>query len=145
MAELRLGSLNYIVITGRAVREPELKYTPKGNPICNFSIAVNRRYQDKETQEWKDDTSFFNIVALGRWAELSAERIKKGSALIVEGRLRSRSWTSQTGDKRKSVEIIVNRVQFLDKMGTEPESEAVPDTGADEETAPQENLDDLPF
>jgi single-strand DNA-binding protein len=146
MAELRLGSLNYVVLMGRAVREPELKYSPKGNPICNFSIAVNRRYQDKETQEWKDDASFFNIVALGQWAERAAERLKKGSALLIEGRLRSRSWTNQSGMKQSRVEIITNRLQFLDKMGTEPEAEAVPETtDVDETNVPPENLDDLPF
>lgn len=145
MAELRLGSLNYVVVMGRAVREPELKYSPKGNPICNFSIAVNRRYQDKETQEWKDEPSFFNLVALGRWAEMCSERLKKGSAVIVEGRLRSRSWTNQNGIKQSRVEIIINRIQFLDKVGTEPEAEAVPETDVDETNVPPENLDDLPF
>jgi single-strand DNA-binding protein len=145
MAELRLGSLNYVVLMGRAVREPELKYSPKGNPICNFSIAVNRRYQDKETQEWKDEPSFFNIVALGQWAERSSERLKKGSAVLIEGRLRSRSWTNQNGIKQSRVEIIASRIQFLDKMGTEPEAEAVPESNVDETNVPPENLDDLPF
>jgi len=145
MAELRLGSLNYVVIMGRAVREPELKYTPKGNPICNFSVAVNRRYQDKTTQEWKDDTSFFNLVALGQQAERCSERLKKGSAVIVEGRLRSRSWVTQTGDKRSTVEITVGRIQFLDKMGTEPDSGTVPEPEVEEHNVPPENLDDLPF
>lgn len=145
MAELRLGSLNYIVMMGRSVREPELKYTPKGNPICNFSIAVNRRYQDKETQEWKDEVSFFNAVAIGKQAERCSERLKKGSAILIEGRLRSRTWTNQSGNKQSRVEIIAYRVQFLDKLGTEPEAEAVPETTVDEQNVPPENLDDLPF
>jgi single-strand DNA-binding protein len=145
MAELRLGSLNYVVIMGRAVREPELKYTPKGNPICNFSVAVNRRYQDKTTQEWKDDASFFDLVALGPQAERCSERLKKGSSVLVEGRLRSRSWVTQNGDKRSKVEITVGRIQFLDKMGTEPDSGAVPEPEVEEQNVPPENLDDLPF
>jgi single-strand DNA-binding protein len=145
MAELRLGSLNYVVIMGRAVREPELKYTPKGTPICNFSVAVNRRYQDKTTQEWKDDASFFDLVAIGQQAERCSERLKKGSAVLVEGRLRSRSWVTQNGDKRSKVEITVGRIQFLDKMGTEPDSATVPEPEVDEHNIPPENLDDLPF
>lgn len=145
MAELRLGSLNYIVLMGRSVREPELKYSPKGNPICNFSIAVNRRYQDKESQEWKDDVSFFNIVALGMLAERCSERVKKGSALLIEGRLRSRTWTNQNGMKQSRVEIIAARIQFLDKFGTEPEPASVPETEVEETNVPPENVDDLPF
>jgi single-strand DNA-binding protein len=145
MADIRLGNLNYIVLMGRSVREPELKYTPKGNPICNFSIAVNRRYQDKTTQEWKDEASFFNCVSIGQQAERCAERLKKGSAIIVEGTLRSRSWTSQNGDKRSTVEIFARRVQILDKMGAEPEAGAVPEPETEEQNIPPENLDDLPF
>lgn len=147
MADLRLGSLNYVVLMGRAVKEPELKYTPKGNPICRFSIAVNRRFLNKETQEWKEDTSFFNIVALGRWAEMCGERIKKGSSLIIEGRLRSRSWVNQTGEKRSTVEIVVNRIQILDKIGAEPEplEPELEVEDIDEQNIPPENLDDLPF
>lgn len=145
MAELRLGTLNYVVIMGRATREVELKYTPKGNATCNLSIAVNRRYQDKETQEWKDDASFFNATVWGQQAERCAERIKKGSAVLIEGSLRSRSWTNQAGEKRSVVEIYARRVQILDKMGAEPEVAAVPDEEVDETHIVPENVDDLPF
>ncbi|MCX7785704.1 MAG: single-stranded DNA-binding protein [candidate division WOR-3 bacterium] len=143
MADLRLGSLNYVVIMGRAVREPELKYTPKGNPICSFSIAVNRRYQDKETQEWKDDTSFFNVRTFGKWAEMCNDRLKKGSSVLIEGRLNSRTWIDQNGNKQRRVEIVANRVQILDKLGSEPEP--LPENDIDEENIPQDKIDDLPF
>lgn len=145
MAELRLGMLNYVAIMGRATREVELKYTPKGNPICNLSVAVNRRYQDKTTQEWKDEPSFFNVTVWGQQAERCAERIKKGSALIIEGSLRSRSWTNQAGEKRSVVEIVARRVQILDKLGTEPEAGSVPEESIDETNVSPENVDDLPF
>ncbi len=143
MADLRLGSLNYVVIMGRAVRDPEIKYTPKGTPICGFSIAVNRRYQNKETQEWKDDTSFFNVRTFGRWAEMCNERLKKGSSVLIEGRLSSRTWIDQNGNKQKRVEIVANRVQILDKLGSEPEP--LPEEDIDEANISQENIDDLPF
>ncbi len=145
MAELRLGSLNYVAIMGRATREVELKYTPKGTPTCNLSIAVNRRYQDKESQEWKDDTSYFNVVVWGPQAERCAERIKKGSALLIEGSLRSRSWTNQNGDKRSVVEIFARRIQVLDKIGSEPDITEVPEENIDESNVEPENIDDLPF
>jgi hypothetical protein len=88
MADIRLGNLNFIVLMGRSVREPELKYTPKGNPICNFSIAVNRRYQDKATQEWKDEASFFNCVSIGQQAERYAAGPGQAKMVIKEARLR---------------------------------------------------------
>lgn len=145
MADLRLGSLNYVAVMGRATREVELKYTPKGNPTCNLSIAVNRRYQDKDTQEWKDDPSFFNVTVWGPQAERCAERIKKGSAVLIEGSLRSRSWTNQAGEKRSVIEIVARRVQLLDKIGAEPESTAVTENDVDETNVAPENVDDLPF
>jgi len=89
--------------------------------------------------------SFFDLVAIGQQAERCSERLKKGSAVLVEGRLRSRSWVSQNGDKRSKVEILVGRIQFLDKMGTEPDSTSVPEPEVDERNIPPENLDDLPF
>lgn len=138
MADLRLGTLNYVVLIGRATQEPELRYTPKGNPVCNFRIAVNERVKDKDTGEWKEIPSFFNVVAYGLTAERCGERLKKGSALILEGRLRSRDWTDQQGARRVSVEIVARRVQVLDKIPEGPEP-------AEEIEIPDESLDDLPF
>lgn len=116
MAELKLGYLNYVALIGRVVQDPDLRYTPKGTPVCNFRIAVSRRYKDPNTGEWKDDASFFNVVAFKRSAELCGDYLKKGSAVLVEGRLRSRSWETNTGERRSTVEITAFRVQFLDKV-----------------------------
>ena len=144
MAEIRLGSLNYIVLMGRVTQEPELKYTPKGSPVCNFNIAVNRRWRDKDNDEWKEETSFFRVQSWGKSAERCGEIMKKGSAVLVEGRLRSRTWNTKDGEKRNTVEIFSTRVQILDKLA--PESEAVPETGTDENVdIPKDQLDDIPF
>jgi single-strand DNA-binding protein len=144
MAELRLGSLNYIALMGRVTQEPELKYTPKGSPVCNFNIAVNRRWKDNATNEWKEETSFFRVQTWGKVAERCGEIMKKGSAVLIEGRLRSRSWNTQDGEKRNVVEIVSTRVQILDKLA--PEAEAAPESGADENIdIPKDQLDDIPF
>ncbi|MEO0072575.1 MAG: single-stranded DNA-binding protein [candidate division WOR-3 bacterium] len=145
MAELRLGALNYVFLMGRAVRETELKYNPKGIPVCNLVIAVNRRYQLRDTSEWKEETNFFNVFVFGQAAERCAERIKRGSAVLIVGRLRSRSWVSPSGEKRYIVEIVSNRIQILDKIGTEPETEVIPEPGIEEAPPQIEDIDDLPF
>lgn len=145
MAELRLGSLNYIAVIGRLTHDPELKYTPKGNAVSNFGIAVNRRWKDKETGEWKDDPSFFRISAFGRTAERCGEILKKGSAVLIEGRLRSRSWSTQDGEKRNVVEIVPLRVQFLDKLAVVSETEPTEPAGEENVDIPKDQLDDIPF
>lgn len=140
MAEIRLGNLNYVVLIGRATQDSEVRYNLKGIPVCNFRIAVDENVKDKETGEWKKFSSFFNVVAYSRNAELCGERLKKGSAVIVEGRLRSRDWTDQQGQKRYTIEIIARRVQILDKIAPPETPEA-----SEEIEIPEENIDDLPF
>ncbi|MEO0114413.1 MAG: single-stranded DNA-binding protein [candidate division WOR-3 bacterium] len=144
MAEVRLGSLNYVALIGRVAQEPELKYTPKGTPVCNFNIAVNRRWRDNATNDWKEETSFFRVTTLGRAAERCGEYLKKGSAVLLEGRLRSRSWNTPDGEKRNIVEIVTFRVQILDKLV--PEAEVASELEADETVdIPKDQLDDIPF
>lgn len=142
MADLKLGYLNYVALIGRITQDPEVKYTPKGTPVCGFRLAVSRRYRDKESGEYKEEASFFNVSAFGRQAELCGDYLKKGSAVLLEGRLRSRSWETQTGDKRYAVDITALRVQFLDKVTPEAEPESAPE---EEPQSPKEKLDDLPF
>jgi single-strand DNA-binding protein len=142
-APLRLGSLNVVVLIGRVTMDPDLRYTPKGTAVLNYRIAVNRRYKDKATDEWKDDTSYFNVNAWGAQAERLGEQMKKGSAVLVEGQLRSRSWETQAGEKRYSVEIWSNRTQVLDKFNAE--AGAAPATTEEEPDIPKDQLDDIPF
>jgi single-strand DNA-binding protein len=137
MSNLRLGYLNSVQIIGRLVADPELRYTQKGAPVCDFRIASSRRYKNRETGEQQEETLFINIVAWRRQAELANDYLKKGSAVLIEGRVRSRQWESAQGEKRSAIEIVARRIQFLDMpqagagTGTEPATDTDEDTKDD--------------
>ena len=101
---------NNVTVTGNATREPELRFTPSGQAVANFGIAVNRRWQNRQTQEWEEQVSFFDITAWAQLAENAAETISKGTRVTVSGRLDQRSWENQDGDKRSKVEIVADDV-----------------------------------
>ncbi|HEC78200.1 MAG TPA: single-stranded DNA-binding protein [candidate division WOR-3 bacterium] len=114
MNPIRLGYLNSVVLIGRLVADPELRYTQKGAPVCDFRIASSRRYKNRDTGEWQEETLFINIVAWRRQAETANDFLKKGSAVLIEGRLRSRQWETNKGEKRSAIEVVARRIQFLD-------------------------------
>lgn len=101
---------NAVSVVGNAVRESELRFTPGGMAVCSFGIAVNRRRQDRQTQEWVEETSFFDVVAYGSLAENAAQSVIKGQRVMVQGRLEQRSWETQEGDKRSKVEVIADDI-----------------------------------
>src|SRR5205809_3093632 len=109
--------LNKVMLIGRLTRDPEMRYTPSGQPVTSFSIATNR-YGGGTEGERKEFTDYHNIGAwnIGRrlLAELVARYTKKGSMVYVEGRLQTRSWEGQDGQKRRTTEVVANDVQFLD-------------------------------
>lgn len=130
MTTLRLLQMNVVMLVGRLTRDPELRFTAKGQAVCRFDLAVNRRYKDV-TGEWKDDTSFVTIVTWSETAQRCNDRLKKGSPVYVEGRLKSSSWETTEGQKRSRLEVVAQRVQFLTKTesgpeGAEPAGEAEP-------------------
>ncbi len=120
MSDIRLVSINKVLLSGRLTRDPELRYTPSGVAVITFSLALNRRYKD-QSGEWKEEVSFVNVVAWQRQAELASEFLKKGSAVFVEGRLQSRSWETSEGSKRSVIEVRAERLQFLDRVRREGE------------------------
>ena len=101
---------NSITIIGNATRDPELRFTPSGQGVASFGLAVNRRWQNKQTNEWEEATSFFDVVAWGSLGENVAESVTKGARLIVVGRLDQRSWESDSGEKRSKVEIVADEI-----------------------------------
>lgn len=101
---------NNVELTGNVTRDPELRFTPSGQPVATFGLAVNRRWQNKQTQQWEEAVSYFDIVCWGQLAENVAESITKGTRLMVTGRLDQRTWETQEGDKRSKVEIVADEV-----------------------------------
>lgn len=115
MNGLRLHQLNDVKLVGRLTRDPDLRFTAKGQAVCRFDLAINRRFKDV-SGEWKDDTSFIPIVAWREMAQRCQERLKKGSPVYVEGHLKSRNWETKDGQKRTTLEVIAQRIQFLAKV-----------------------------
>lgn len=101
---------NTVNVVGNATRDPELRFTPSGQAVANFGLAVNRRWQNRQTQEWEEAVSFFDITCWGQLAENVAESIQKGTRVVVDGRLDQRSWETEQGDKRSKVEIVADEV-----------------------------------
>jgi single-strand DNA-binding protein len=103
-----MASFNKVILLGNITRDPELKYAQSGTTVCNFGMAVSEKYKDKET------TSFFDLVAFGKVAEIIEQYTQKGSPLFIEGKLKQESWEDkQTGQKRSKVVIVVESVQLL--------------------------------
>ena len=113
-------SLNKVMLIGRLTRDPEMRYTPNGQPVTSFSLATNR-YTSGPDGERREFTDYHNCVAwnIGKrnLAELIGQNLKKGSLVYVEGRLQTRSWEGQDGQKRRSTEVIVNDFEFLESRG----------------------------
>lgn len=107
-----MASLNKVFIMGNLTRDPELRYVPSGTAVATFTIAVNRVYTS-QAGEKKEEVSFIRVVVWGRRAEVCGEYLSKGSPVFVEGRLQSRSWEGQDGQKRNTIEVIADNVQFL--------------------------------
>ena len=140
---LRLGSLNVVLLLGRVTMDPDLRYTPSGAALLSFSIAVDRAWRDKATDEWKREASFFQVKLWGQAAERLSKTMRKGSAVLVEGQLRSHTWEGKDGEKHYVVEINSTRTQVLDKQEFAPEPGAGP--SAEEPDVPKDQLDDIPF
>lgn len=105
-------SVNKVIILGRLGQDPELKYTPSGAAVCNFSLATSESWTDKAGQK-QEKTEWHRIVVWGKLAELCNQYLAKGRQAFVEGKLQTRSWDDKDGTKRYSTEIMANTVQFI--------------------------------
>ena len=103
-------NIDNVTISGNTTREPELRFTSSGQATCTLGVAVSRRWQDRQSQEWKESTSFLDVVCWGRLAENVAATIGRGTRVVVSGRLDQRSWETQEGEKRSKVEITADDV-----------------------------------
>ncbi|MDA8072280.1 MAG: single-stranded DNA-binding protein [Actinomycetota bacterium] len=101
---------NTVVLVGNVTRDPELRFTPTGQATTSFGLAVNRRWQNRQTQEWEEAVSFFDVVCWREMAENAAESLARGSRVIVTGRLEQRSWETAEGDKRSKIEVVADEI-----------------------------------
>jgi single-strand DNA-binding protein len=114
MADLRMPEINFVIVAGNLTKDPIFRQTTNNTPVVNFSIASNRKYRDS-SNEWQEDVCYVGVVAWNKLAESCRERLRKGSAVLVDGELQSRNWKSDDGHHRSVVEIKARRIQFLNK------------------------------
>jgi len=142
-------SFNKIILVGNLGRDPELRYTPQGTPVCSFSLATNERRKDRNTGENNDITTWFRVTLWGRQAETASQYLTRGRPVYIEGRLRVEEWTDRDGKPRHTLEVNATDMQFIgggrgDEAGA-PQAKAaaaandpIPDAGSPTD-------DDVPF
>ena len=116
--DLRMPSINKVIISGNLVRDPDTRILENGTHLAKMSIANNQRYRDR-SGEWQEKTCYVDIVAWRKTAELVSEFCRKGSPVLVEGELVYNSWEDRDGQKKSRIEVNARRIQFLEKRGTD--------------------------
>ena len=115
--EIRFPKLNSVILSGHLAREVELRYTPKGTPVAKFAIGFNRSYQNAEGN-WIEESSFLDVRVWGKQSEICAEKLHKGSPVIVEGYISTSLFTDKENNQRKYVEIVASKVHILEKTAS---------------------------
>jgi len=139
-------SFNRIILVGNLGRDPELRYTPQGTPVCSFSMATNERRKDK-TGEMQDQTTWFRVTLWGRQAETASQYLSKGRPVYIEGRLRVEEWTDRDGKPRHTLEVHATDMQFIGGKSEEPlaEKAAAGVAPAEQQQQPDLSDEDIPF
>ena len=109
--------INKVIIVGNLGQDPDTRYMPSGGAVTNFTVATNESWKDKQTGEQKDRTEWHKVAMFGRLAEISAEYLRKGSQVYIEGKLRTRKWQDRDGNDRYTTEIIADEMQMLGGRG----------------------------
>ena len=146
-------SLNKVLLIGNAGRDPEIRHLESGTVNATFSLATTEKFRDRSSGELREQTEWHNIVCWRNLADLSQNYISKGSQIFVEGKIRTRSWTDQTGQKRYTTEIVADNIRLLGKRGDNQQHAAAAAQPAvqSQQYAPTNDFpaedpsDDLPF
>lgn len=139
-----MGSVNKVILVGNLGRDPELKYTPSGTAVVNFTIATNEVWKDKEGQK-QEHTEWHRVVAFGKLAETCGEYLRKGKQVYVEGSIRSRTYKDREGAEKTAMEIRLDTMVMLGRIeGGRPATESGPKPEVSEKE-PEFNDDDIPF
>lgn len=113
-----MASVNKVILVGNLGADPETRYLPSGDAVTNLRLATTDRFKDKASGDMKELTEWHRVAFFGRLAEVAGEYLKKGSSVYVEGRIRTRKWTDQSGQERYSTEIVGEQMQMLSGRGT---------------------------
>ena len=147
--------VNKVILIGNLGADPEVRYTPDGAPVANFNLATSESWNDRTSGEKQERTEWHRLVGWRKLAEIAGQYLKKGSKIYIEGKLQTRSWEDQSGQKRYTTEVVVNELQMLDSRGEgggggggggisrDPGPAAQPEYGPPPGAAAEE--DDLPF
>jgi single-strand DNA-binding protein len=143
-------NLNKVMLIGNVTRDPEVRTTPNGQNVATIGVATNRRWTDQASGQKKEEVEFHNVVVWRKLADIVGQYVKKGSKIYIEGRLRTRSWDDQSGQKKYRTEIVAENVIMLDRAGQSGGPAAAP--ASDEATQPEPptgepeiNVEDIPF
>ena len=145
-----MASYNKVILIGNLTRDPELKYLPSGTAVANLGLAVNRNYTDRQSGEKKEEVCFVDVEAFGRTAEIINEYFQKGRPILIEGRLRHRSWETDDGQRRSKHDVFVERFEFVGSRQDSAEGAAYsqPSSSGPTQTVSEEaptTADDIPF
>ncbi len=148
--------INKAIIVGNLGNDPEVRYMPNGQAVANLSIATSESWKDKESGEQRENTEWHRIVLYRRLGEIAGEYLRKGAKVYIEGKIRTRKWTDQSGNDRYTTEIIADEMQMLDRNGAAAgnpaggnnytsNAQATPHKAAEPTAAAAEFDDDIPF
>ncbi len=143
-------NLNKVILVGRVATDPEMRSTPAGQPVCTFRLATNRVWTERDSGKKQEKTEYHNIVLWRRLAEIASQFLTKGSLVLVEGRLETRSWQDSSGNRRFRTETIGERMQLGPRAAGKtppPQKEVPPEEIPIIEEKPEEEIDvkDIPF
>ena len=149
------GDVNQVTLIGNITNDLNVRYTPNGKGVLNFGIATNRRYRQGDSEEWKDEATFHNIVMFGNQVEMFSQRAHKGTRVYIQGRLQTRSWQDSEGKTNYKTEIVVEKIILLDRYekgqmnyNKEEVPQEEPEVKPKKKGPKDENVidpDDLPF
>jgi single-strand DNA-binding protein len=135
---------NKVILVGNLTRDVELKYLPSGGMVSTIGLATNRKWKDRATNEDRQEVMFVDVVLFGRSAEIANQYLKKGSKVLIEGRLALDSWTDQNGQKRQKHKVVADTMQFMDSKsdsaggGYQPQQNSTPTYNNEQQTQNQQ-------
>jgi single-strand DNA-binding protein len=138
MADLKMPELNSVIVAGNLTKDPVFRETSNNTPVVNFHVAANRRYKDSSNQ-WQEDVCYVGVVAWNKLADSCRDRLKKGSAVLIDGELQSRTFKTEDGKNRTIVEIKAKRIQFLNKFSKNNDNDDSADNDNDENSSDYED------